>query len=294
MTRLLLLAAVIIWGWTFVATKICLAFMTPMELVAGRFLIGLPILYALIRHLKIRLLPVERDKWMLLAVSLVVCAHFIVQVIGLQFTTASKTGWMITITPLVTAALSALFLRERLSFWQWGGIFLATFGVVLLIGNGDFSSLANFGNIGDWLVLLSAHTWAIYSILSRRLIPERAPLATTFLAFLPLAAISIVWSLLLADSPLSPTADHKGLMAMSSTGWIALLFLGTLGTLSQWFWQTAIAKIGAARAGVYLYLEPIATTVLAVPLLNEPISTYLVIGALCILGGVWLAERKQT
>ena len=293
MTRILLLAAVIIWGWTFVATKICLEFMTPMELVAGRFLIGLPILYALIRYLKIRLLPVERDRWMLLAVSVVVLAHFIVQVVGLKYTTASKTGWMITITPLVTAVLSALFLRERLSFWQWGGIAVATLGVVLLIGNGDFSSLANFANIGDWLVLLSAHTWAVYSILSRRLIPERAPLATTFLAFLPLAAVSVLWSFIFAETSNASGTSHHGLMDMSVAGWVSLIFLGTLGTLSQWFWQTAIARIGAARAGVYLYLEPVATTALAVPLLNEPMSTYLILGALLILGGVWLAERKM-
>jgi drug/metabolite transporter (DMT)-like permease len=74
---------------------------------------------------------------------------------------------------------------------------------------------------------------------------------------------------------------------------IALLFLAIPGTLAQWFWQIGIAKVGAARAGFFLYLEPIATTVLAIPLLGEPFTLFTGLGGLLVIAGVWEAQRRS-
>jgi len=74
---------------------------------------------------------------------------------------------------------------------------------------------------------------------------------------------------------------------------IALLFLGLFGmALAHWFWQEGVARVGAAQAGVFLYLEPVATTALAVPYLHESFGVYTAIGGFLVLLGVWLAQRR--
>jgi drug/metabolite transporter (DMT)-like permease len=81
--------------------------------------------------------------------------------------------------------------------------------------------------------------------------------------------------------------------ALPGEAWFALLFLGVLGTaLAHWFWQEGVARIGAARAGTFLYLEPLATTALAVPYLGEPLTMATVAGGSLVLAGVWLSHRR--
>jgi drug/metabolite transporter (DMT)-like permease len=63
--------------------------------------------------------------------------------------------------------------------------------------------------------------------------------------------------------------------------------------MAQWFWQMGVAKFGAGKAGIYLYLEPTATTVLAVPLLGEKFTLTTAIGGSLVLAGVWWSERRK-
>jgi drug/metabolite transporter (DMT)-like permease len=63
--------------------------------------------------------------------------------------------------------------------------------------------------------------------------------------------------------------------------------------LAHWFWQEGVARLGAARAGVFLYLEPLATTGLAVPYLGESFGLFTAVGGAMVLAGVYLAERKR-
>ena len=73
----------------------------------------------------------------------------------------------------------------------------------------------------------------------------------------------------------------------------ALLFLGLGGVaLAQWFWQVGVAKLGAAKAGLFLYLEPLATTALAVPFLGEPFGVVAAVGGAIMLAGVFVAQRR--
>ncbi len=85
--------------------------------------------------------------------------------------------------------------------------------------------------------------------------------------------------------------DMRYLFSLPTEALIALLFLGVLGTLAQWFWQIGVAKIGAAKAGIFLYLEPVATTALAIPLLKESFGVFTAIGGLLVMAGVWWASK---
>jgi drug/metabolite transporter (DMT)-like permease len=284
LARVLLLLAVIVWGWTFVATKVCLEHLDPFSLLGARFLIALPVLRVLmlIRGIRFELGGHRRSLFLASGIFL---AHFTLQVTGLMYTSATHTGWIIAITPLVLALLARLVLGERIGRHTVAGIVVATFGILLLVSRGDLRGLDWISSAGDVLVLASAHTWALYTIAIRNPSRSRHPLAVTLAVLLPATVVLVALALVRFDLAVW--------RALPGEAWFALLFLGVLGTaLAHWFWQEGVARIGAARAGTFLYLEPLATTALAVPYLGEPLTMATVAGGSLVLAGVWLSHRR--
>lgn len=286
-TRLLLLVSVLIWGSTFVAMKIALKEVTALQLVALRFSIGLPVLGIVLRAKRIPFGFDRRDRAPLAMGSAILLVHFLVQpyALSLEGSTATNTGWIISFSPLGIALLSRFVLGERLSPGQVVGIALATLGVLLLVSKGDLENLAWLESRGDWLIFGTAFTWALYTIATRDLSRRRSPLAVTFVVFLPLCLVSL--------AAVAAGSDLSRFLRLSPPALASIVFLGVLGTLAQWFWQLGVGKLGAARAGVYLYLEPLATTALAVPLLGERFGLQSAVGAALLLLGVWQAERSS-
>ncbi|MBX2989780.1 MAG: DMT family transporter [Bacteroidetes bacterium] len=282
--RLLLLFCVLIWGWTFVATKMCLAYLDPYELVGLRFGIGLPVLFFVIRLKRLRIEFSRREYRPLAVGAVVIGVHFLIQAVALNYTSATNTGWIIAATPLALAGLSFLILKERIGQKEIAGIAVATLGIIILISRGDFTSLGWLTSIGDWLILASAHTWALYTISTRDISRIRNPLTVTLCVFVPVTVVCLFYIL--------AVKDISTIMVLPADVLVALLFLGVLGTLAQWFWQIGIARIGATRAGIFLYLEPIATTMLAIPLLNESFTFSTACGGLLVMTAVWWAQRK--
>ena len=284
--RLDLFASVVIWGWTFVATRICLQVLTPAEVLTFRLWIAVPLLAVLAVIRKKRLSVSRRELRLLLAGSGLLTIHFLVQITGLKYTSATNTGWIIAAIPLVMALLSFLILGERLGRREVAGIAIATLGIVLLVSRGNLADLEWLRSTGDWLILASCHTWALYTIATRDLSRSRDPLVVTLLLMIPAAVAMAVWTALSSDP-----ARWRDLTAEVV---LALLFLGILGTAAaHLFWQRGVAALGASRAGIYLYLEPLATTALAVPYLGEPFGPFTAGGGGLVLLGVWWASIRR-
>jgi len=280
-----LLTCAVVWGWTFVATKVALQYMTPLELLGWRFLIGLPFLLAITILKKHPFSLERRDKKAVLLGAAILTAHFLIQITGLRYTTATNTSWIISITPLVMALLAWVILKERFGGYTWLGIAMATLGILILVSYGDLTNLGWLSSVGDWLVLISAHTWALYTIVTRDTVQRHRPLIVTCAVLTPSATLVI--------GIMVCTSDWSRFLHLPTDGVIALLFLGLLGlAVGQWFWQEGVARIGAGRAGVFLYLEPLSTTILAVPYLGEPFGIYTALGGLLVLAGVYVAGRK--
>lgn len=282
--RILLLVTVVVWGATFVATKICLAYLTPAEVFGLRLLLALPTLYALIitRRITLSFTPLEKRR--LLLGSAVLTLHFLIQITGLQYTSATNTGWIISVTPLVIVMFSYFLLKERIRANDIVGVAIATAGIFLLMSRGDFSSLDWLASRGDWLVLASAHTWAIYTVLGRNISRSHNAVAVAFAFLLPATILMTAYMAL--------TSDWSKFVHLPVEPLMALVFLGVIAmALANWWWQKGVASIGAAKAGMFLYVEPVATTVLAVPLLHESLGVFTAIGGFLVVCGVYWAQR---
>lgn len=284
LVRFLLILTVLLWGWSFVATKICLEYLSPVEIIGWRYVIGLPLMGVVILAKRTPFRIPRGEYGWFLAAGGTITTHFLIQVIGMQYTSATNTGWLISVTPLVMAVLSYVFLKERLTIGAVAGIIVATTGVLLLVSGGRIFELGWLRSVGDWLVLASAHTWAVFTILTRDLSRRCGALVTPFVV-LSISAILLVGFM-------ATTSDLSKVVHLPAQPMVALLFLGVLMGLGLWFWQEGVSKFGAARAGVYLYLEPLATTVLAVPYLGEEFGLFTALGGGLVLGGVFLAERR--
>jgi drug/metabolite transporter (DMT)-like permease len=182
--------------------------------------------------------------------------------------------------------LSVIFLKERLNWRQMTGIAVATGGILLLVSRGKLAELDWLQSVGDWLILASAHTWAVYTIITRDLSRTHRPLVVTFVILAFSSILFIMWMVI--------RTDWGAVLSMPLQAKAAIGFLGVICTgVAFWLWQEAVARMGAASAGFYLYLEPLATTLLAVPYLNESFGLWSAVGGVCVLAGVFIAEKRR-
>jgi len=179
-----MLAAVVIWGGSFIATKIGLREIGVWTLIWLRFALGSLILGAVLVQRGEMRVPGGRDLLRYAFLGLMGFAlHQWLQVTGMLTAAASTTAWIVSTAPVFIALLGVLFLKERLSALAAGGIGLATLGVLLVVSKGDLGSVlrGTFGTYGDFLILLSAPNWAIYSVVSRDVLRERPATLVTVL-----------------------------------------------------------------------------------------------------------------
>jgi drug/metabolite transporter (DMT)-like permease len=277
--------AVISWGVSFIATKIALAELTPVTIIIMRMILAVVLLFIIAKTTK-RDFSIEWKKHRgILLLAMIAVFHLWIQVTGLKYTTASNTGWIIGITPVFMALLGYLFFREKLRIINIAGIAVAFFGLLLLISKGDFSKIDLISNKGDVMVLASAFTWSVYSLVNKKITFSYPPLMTIFYLFLTMMVILIPFNI-------SHEAVYS-VLNLSGRGWFSVLFLGLICSgVSYVFWAQALKEMNSARAGSFLYFEPFITIFTAWLILNEQITFVIVLSGVIITTGVILVNKK--
>jgi drug/metabolite transporter (DMT)-like permease len=282
-----LLGAVVIWGASFVATKIVLRELPPLMMVWTRFLLGtifLGIVVAARRQLSLPSLPTFLYLGLIGFVG--ITFHQWLQSTALQTTEASTSSWIVATSPVFMALLGWLVLRERMDIGMMAGIVLAAIGVALVVSKGDWSQFfgGHFGSRGDLLMLISAANWAVFSALSKRGLRDHAPTQMMFLV--------MVWGWALTSLLLLLTRSWHSLEMLSLSSWIGLLFLGFFCSgVAYLFWYDGLQAVPVVQVGAFLYIEPLVTLVVAVVLLQEKVNWASLVGGGLILFGVWLVNR---
>ena len=277
--------AVIFWGSSFIATKYLLDELTPETIISMRMVLAISLLLviALIqkRDFKIHL----KSHGYIFILALIAVFHLWIQVTGLKFTTASNTGWIIGTAPIFMAVLGLIFFKEKLNALKVTGIIIATFGLLLLVGKGNPTNIDFIKNKGDLLVLSSAFTWGIYSMINKKISLDYSPLMTILYLFIMMAIIII---------PLTINqAVISSVVHLSAIGWISILFLGLLCSgVSYVIWAYALREMESAKVGAYLYFEPFVTVIVAWILLNEDITLLMILSGLIITAGVFLVNKE--
>jgi drug/metabolite transporter (DMT)-like permease len=230
-----------------------------------------------------------RDSWPGLALMgfVGVFVHQMIQAHALTLTTAVNTGWLIGLTPLWSALLSAYALKERFGPVKVAGLALGFLGAALVVTRGRMGAavLALPSTRGDVLILISTLNWAVYTVLGhpilRRLGPARATTGALFLGWLMLAPFFV------------HAAGWREYGRLTAAGWAAVVFLGlACSGLGYLFWYGALERIEASKVAAFLYLEPLVTLGAAVVLLGEGVGLTTAAGGLLVLAGVALVQRE--
>jgi len=281
--------AVVVWGASFIATKIALHDVSPMTVVWLRFGIGVALLGAFVAARKeFAFVSLKELGYFSLLGFLGITFHQWLQSTGLQTSKATTTAWIVATIPIFIALLGWFILRERLGVLGVVGILLAAFGVLLVVSQGDLGALTRgrFGVIGDVLVLISAPNWAVFSVVSRRGLKKHPPTRMMFYVMITGWLFTSVW--------FTAGSGYNEVSRLTTDGWIGILFLGVFCSgLAYIYWYDALKEIPASKVGSLLYLEPLVAVVVASVFLHEALFLAAFVGGALILAGVWLVNRPN-
>lgn len=257
-----LLLASFLWGTSFIAGKFAYETLDPALVVLFRLIIAGVILFPItLRFIK------ENSKsdvdWKKIALLgfLTYPATFLLQFIGLQYTSASSAATMIGIEPLMVILIGQLFFKEKASLTIWLLGIIAFIGVFLLVGLSDSEEISL---IGCLLVLASTIVVALWLRLSKSVLGNLNPKVYTALSLQLGTLIGLPFMLLLIK-------DWNINFSYSSI--IALLYLGIGCSLfANWAWNKGLSETETNKSGIFLALEPVFGVLFSIILLNDSLS----------------------
>lgn len=275
---------ILIWGTTFVATKLLLVDFSPVEILFYRFIIGYIMLWIMHPH---RFHPTDKKEEFLLLVAGAsgVTLYFLCENFALIYTYASNVSIIVATAPFLTGLLAALFQKEKMRRNFIIGFILAITGIAIISLNG--SSTLHLNPLGDLLAFLAAFCWAVYSIVTTKASkPEYSSIAVARRIFF-YGLVSMLPAMYFCDfhfdaAPLKH-ATNIGLM----------LYLGLVASgLCYITWNKAMDHLGAIKTSVYIYLEPVITLIFSFFILREKMTLASFFGCILILFGLLLSEKK--
>lgn len=280
---LLALTATVVWSGSFVATRGMADTVPPVQAVFWRWIIALITVapFAARQAWQQRALIRRHFGYIALASLFGVALYnTLVHQAGLT-TSASNMGMIMAASPVIMALYARLG-GERLGPRRTFGILLAAFGVLLLVGDGSLGF--DFG-AGDLWMFGAALSFATYSALLRRKPAELGGLAFLITTF-------VLGALMLAPVYAVSVSVQGGFEI--TTGTVGpLLYVGVFSSAVAFFaWNKAVSIIGAARAGVVYYLQPVCVAGLGLLLLGERTGPAQLLCMALILGGVGLGARR--
>jgi drug/metabolite transporter (DMT)-like permease len=279
--------AAVLWGGSIVAQKMALGSFSAVEASVLRDVGGLVILLATWWWQEGGVIKISRSDLRLLGLlGLGVLGNHLLILMGLKYVSGAVGGVIIGSSPVVTALLSAMLIRDVpfRAVWAGAGLSFAGVGLVSVAG---FQAAGEQPLLGSTLVFLGVVSWALYSIGSRAVMERVSALTVNWTTLLVATALQV--PLLWTDRKML----DAGVASVTLSDWMALGYLVVFATaVAQQAWLFGVKGIGPSRASVLGNLTPVAAIGLSALILNEAVGLIEVIGIGLILAGVWVVNRQ--
>ncbi|KKM10521.1 hypothetical protein SY88_12570 [Clostridiales bacterium PH28_bin88] len=281
---------ILFWGGAWVAAKMVVAEIHPYVAGSIRFVLAFFILFpfliaqegrgALLRWRDVPVLAFQGATGVFL--------YNVMFLRGMQTTSAINGSLIVAAGPVITALVSSVYLRERVGLRQLAGFAVSLAGVLVIVSQGSWQVLRQIHfNPGDVLIGIAVISWSLYSVGGKVAMQRISPLAnTTYSCGLGAIMLSLLaW----------PYFNDAGLFSASGQAIGALIYLAVFASAIAFFtWFKGVQQIGASRAAVFLYLVPVTAALHAIPILDERVRGYHLIGALLVSSGVYVATHLQS
>ena len=284
--HLLAIFTIVIWGTTFISTKVLLSDWSPLEILCIRFLLGYLVLWLLYPKMW-KHTNRSHEKYFAFAGLCGICLYFLLENVALTYTTASNVGVIISIAPFFTVLFS------RLCKWEttmqptmfFLGFLFAMIGIALLSFQKESLSLHPFG---DLLACIAAIVWACYALLTKKISSFGYPIIAM--------TRHIFFYGLLFMLPMMACFDIQFNITnfLQPTTLFNFIFLG-VGASAICFvtWNYAVKELGASQTSVYIYLVPIITVVSSWFILNEQMTSQSLLGVAFTLIGLCISQYQK-
>lgn len=279
------LLTILIWGTTFISTKVLLTEFQPVEILFFRFAMGFLALLAVYPR-RLKGTSAKQELTFVLAGLCGICLYYLLENIALTYTLASNVGVIISAAPFFTAILTRLFMKgeEKLRANFFIGFAVAMAGIFLISFQGSAMEL---NPAGDLLALAAAFVWACYAVLTRKISSFGYPTILTTRRVFFYGILFMIPVLFLSDFQWEITRFANPVYLLN------LLFLG-LGASALCFvtWNLAVRLLGAVKTSIFIYLVPVITVATSVLILHEQITMRSVAGTILTLAGLALSESR--
>lgn len=278
-----LAGAASIWGGLYVVSKIVLQVIPALELVWLRYIIALAALFAAgvctgqCWRIKKRDLP--------LILTIGISGYFIsiwAQFYGTYLSSAQMGAMITSATPAFMVVFAHILLKESITPHKILSVCLATIGVLLIVG---IDQEGHAFRVGGLVLTLAAVTWALMSVLVKKVPAAYSPLLVTTYAILSATIVMTP----LVGAQISPAQLPLLLKPAILCG---VLYIGIVATAGAFLlWNKGLQLVDAARGGMYFFFQPLVGTLLGWLFLGEQVGLTFWLGALLILSGVFLVIR---
>lgn len=275
---------ILLWGVTFISTKILLVYLSPYEILFLRFALGWAFLW-LLCPVWMKWAGWQTEKLFALAGLTGVTVYFLLENIALTYTSAANVSVLVSVAPFFTGLCDWKIMKAPqpgLNFFI--GFGLAISGIALVSYNGV---LLSFNPVGDFLALGAALAWGLYSILVKKiaLLGYGTLLLTRRIFFYGL--------FLMLPGIFLDKIEIDPLIFGQAEIWGNLVFLG-VGASAICFaiWTFCINRIGTEAASAYIYLVPVVSVIAAAVILKETITPLCIAGCCLAIAGLAVSEFR--
>jgi drug/metabolite transporter (DMT)-like permease len=276
--------AAALWGGMYVVSKVVLDVIPPFALLTSRLVLGFLTLLPFV--LRSGLQMTRKQIWQVLGVGLVgygISLGF--QFVGTKLSTAANGALVTSATPAFVLIFAAWILGERITPRRLIALGLATLGVIIVLDprNARLSSDLFLGNLS---LIGAALTWALYSVLVRKV--------TRGLAVLPVSVVVFLGGLPLAIPAGVLEIQTIGIGSITIGVILGILYLGIISTgLAMYLWNLAFARLEAGMASLTFFAQPVVGAGLGALLLNEKLTPLFLFGGALIGVGLLVAAGDK-
>jgi drug/metabolite transporter (DMT)-like permease len=281
---LFLIIANIIWGFSFPIYKLSLSSIPPFTFVFLRFFLAailiLPFAY---KHLKIEKSDIKNVFFRsLIGITIAIS----LSIFGLKYSSSINAPIILSSQPIILIIGAYFLLKEKIKLKLTIGTIVSLIGVLTIVLLPVLTKGIDGSVTGNLFFVLASIAAVIDVILMKKLLNKYSAMTITF------------WSFLIGSLPLLPLM----FMEYTQTHWITTIdMMGIFGifyatvlatVIGHYIYNYGMKNILASEVGIFTYVDPIATIILAVPLLHEVISLPYIIGSFLVFLGIFIAEER--
>ena len=280
---LLTILAGVLWGTSFPAIKIGLEYVDAINFVFLRFLVASIVMF--IAVLAARKFEFKfSNKKILVFLGLTNGVAYLLQYIGMNYTSAAKASLFVNLSAIWVALISTIVIGEHFGKNKTLGIISGLIGLFLVTTNLNIEMLSGGQILGDLILILAGIVWAFFIVYNKILVNNDNGLIQSIIWILPITLIPTIPFVLISSN---------NILLIPIEGWIAIFYTAVFcWVIPYYLWLEGLKHISASTSTILLLTEILVATTISVIFLDELITLITGIGALFILAALVIVSKQ--